>query len=415
VSDIQEQLATLRQRIARIDRKYANPPKAAPRPLLPHAMKLFIEESLNGQEIETAYGCHFETERLWESHRRHGSIGIGDLAELPPDLLHPISDGAIESCPPDRWAFLDTETTGLAGGSGTYAFLIGVGRITSEGFRLRQFFMRDRGEEQSLLAALADHLAQFDVLITYNGRTFDEPLLDSRYRISGFRPPFERMRHLDLLFGARRLWNLRLDTCRLVELERQILGVERQGDLPGEMIPYVYFDYLRNREAFRVIPILHHNAIDILTLACLTGIVPWAFHSPGKAMLTNGAEMAGLARWYREAEQYEQALGLFRRAIRAGLGDELLFRTMWDIAALEKKLGRDEAAIAAFVELTESPNPFRTGAFQELAKHYEHHQKDYAIALRMTREALAIEDTDQLRKRETRLERRAAGRHQKRR
>ena len=98
---------------------------------------------------------------------------------------------------------------------------------------------------------------------------------------------------LDLLCGARRLWKLRFDSCRLVDLENQILGFEREGDLPGEMIPYVYFEYLRKREASRIVPILHHNAIDILTLACLTAIVPRAFQSPEDAPLTHGAEMVG--------------------------------------------------------------------------------------------------------------------------
>src|SRR5208282_5522705 len=112
---------------------------------------------------------------------------------------------------------------------------------------------------------------------------------------------FGRMEHLDLLFGARRLWKLRLESCRLAELENQILGVERQGDLPGEMIPYCYFEYLRTQQAFKLVPILHHNAIDILSLACLTAIVPFAFRSPGTAELLHGADWIGLARWLCQA------------------------------------------------------------------------------------------------------------------
>ncbi len=405
--EIQEQLAELRRRVARIDRKYDGPLKPPPpRPLLDLATNEFIEESLNGSEVENEHGRHFQTERLWERHKRHGSMGIMDLEDLPHDLLDPISQGAIPSCAPQGWAFLDTETTGLAGGSGTYAFLIGVGSITPAGFHLRQFFMRDYDEEASLLHALSAYLEQFEVLITYNGKTFDQPLLETRYRMSRFRPPFARMQHLDLLFGSRRLWNLRFDSCRLVELERQILGVERQGDLPGEMIPYVYFDYLRNREAFRVVPILHHNAIDILTLACLTGIVPWAFHSPEKARITHGSEMAGLARWYARADQHDQALGLLRRAIEAGLPDDLMFRTMWDIAALEKKRGCPEAALPVLTDLTLSRNPYRCAAYEALAKYYEHRERNTAMALEMTHAALAVEDSPELRKREQRLERR---------
>src|SRR5512140_2854805 len=162
-------------------------------------------------------------ERTWERHRRHGSVGIVDLADLPEDLLDAISNGAAPSVSPLKWCFLDTETTGLAGGSGTYAFLVGVGRIDSCGFHLKQFLMRDYGEEASLLHSLSAYLADFDVLVTYNGRTYDQPLLETRYRMARARPPFERLAHVDLLYGARRLWNLRFDSCRLMELESQIL------------------------------------------------------------------------------------------------------------------------------------------------------------------------------------------------
>jgi uncharacterized protein YprB with RNaseH-like and TPR domain len=418
VSDIQEQLAALRKRVARIDRKYADPARVAPltpTPSRSRPARYFVEEWLSGEEVETAHGKHFETEKLYDRYRRHGSLDISDLAELPPDLFDAIAGGAVPACSPERWAFLDTETTGLAGGSGTYAFLIGVGRITPEGFRVRQFFMRDHGEEPSLLTGLADHLSQFDVLITYNGKTYDQPLLETRYRMSRFRPPFDRMPHLDLLFGARRLWKLRFDSCRLVDLENQILGVERQGDLPGEMIPYVYFEYLRTGEAFKLVPILHHNAMDILTLACLTGVVPWAFRSPEKAMLSHGAEMVGLARWFRQAEQYDQSSELFRRAISRGLKDELLFRTMWDLALLERKCGRDDAAVAMLTDLAACRNPFRVAALEELAKHYEHREKNYSMALEMTRTALEYGDTPKLRKREARLDKRTAVRARNRR
>ena len=401
MEDIQEQLAALRRRIARVDRKYATPAPPA-RPPLRHGGE-FVEELLSGAVVTTPLGQHFETEKLWENHRRHGSIYISDLAELPGDLLDPLSDGAVPSSHPTRWAFLDTETTGLAGGTGTYAFLIGVGSIDAGGFRLRQFFMRDYGEEASLLHRLSEHLAQFDVLITYNGKTYDQPLLETRFRMSRARHPFDRMQHLDLLFGARRLWKLRLESCRLVELEHRILGVERQGDLPGEMIPYVYFDFLRSQKAFQVVPIFHHNALDILSLACLTAIVPFAFRSPADAAFGHGADHIGLARWLVQSERQEEALRLFRRALEMGLPDDLLFRTMWDVALLERRMGRHDAALAMVTELTASRNPYRVKAFGELAKHYEHREKNYAMALEMTLSALAIEDTPEIRRREQRL------------
>jgi hypothetical protein len=396
MSGFQAQLAMLREKVARIDQNYAAEPK--------RVEPCHIEDVVSGQVVETAFGTHFETERLYERHRRHGSVGIADLADLPGDLLAALSEGTIPQSNPRQWAFLDTETTGLAGGTGTYAFLIGVGSITDDGFRLRQYFMRDYHEEASVLASLVEHLAQFDVLITYNGKAYDQPLLETRYRMVRSRPPFARLEHLDLLFGARRLWKLRLESCRLVDLENQVLGVERQGDLPGELIPYYYFEYLRMRQAFRLVPIFHHNATDIVSLACLTAIVPVAFGDG--TTLRHGADMIGVARWLAAAGRDEEALALYRRAVDAGLPDAVLFRSLAEIGAIEKRMGRDAAALEVFTDLAASPNPYRGHAFTELAKHFEHRERDYARALEMTRQAQAIEDSAELAHREERLERR---------
>jgi uncharacterized protein YprB with RNaseH-like and TPR domain len=429
MSDLQQQLADLRARVARIvkqcDAKYdaGVASKFSTRDLVQQtrvaeheddrSAQAAVEEWLGGDVIETAHGSHFETEKLYERHRRHGSADIGSLAELPEDLLTAISGGAAPRTPPSDWAFLDTETTGLAGGSGTCAFLVGIGRITPEGFRVRQFFMRDYCEEASLLDAVTRHLAPFRVLITYNGRSFDQPLLETRYRLNRSRPPFGKLEHLDLLYGARRLWKLRYESCRLVDLENQVLGFERAGDVPGALIPYLYFEYLRTHRAARLLPVFHHNATDILTLACLTGIVPLAFKDPENLALRHGSEIAGIARWLRQAGDLVQARVLFRRAIytaapEAALPDDLLFRTLWDLAAVERTLGAEEQAVAVWSDLAASPNPFRTAALEELAKHYEHRQKDLARALETTRAALDHisanhGDSPALRRREQRL------------
>ncbi len=405
----------MRRRVAQIDRKWrANslreaPPVAARPKLNPKV----IEDVISGEVVKTGFGEHFETERLWHRHRLHGSVEISNLIDLPPDLLHSLSEGAIASSHPQKWAFLDTETTGLSGSTGTYAFLIGVGSIEHAGFRLRQFFMRNAGEEASLLARLAEYLSRFDVLITYNGKTYDQPLLEARFHAMRLPDPFTRLEHLDVLFGARRLWKLRLETCRLIELEYQILGVEREGDLPGEMIPYYYFDYLRTRHALRLVPIFHHNALDILSLACLTSIVPCAFRSPDDSGLRHGADLISLARWLLQSERREEAVRLFRRAVELGLPDHLLFRTLWDIAKAERQLGMTDSAVGILLELAASRNAYRLRACEELAKHYERRERNYITALEMTQRALALADTAALRKREQRLKARLARRRAK--
>ena len=398
----QHRLGELRDEVARIDRKYASPQR-------PAAFR-YIEEWLTGEEVETPFGRHFETEKLYEAHRRHGSADIGALADLPNDFLDELSSGAISQAPPEEWAFLDTETTGLAGGAGTSAFLIGIGHIARDGFRVRQFFMRGYSEEASVLDAVARRLAQFRVLITYNGRAYDQPLLEARYRWRRARSPFGALKHLDLLHGARRLWKLRFERCRLVDLENRILGVERQGDMPGALIPYIYFEYLRTRQAAHLLPVFQHNAIDILSLACLTAIVPHAFRNPGGLPLLHGAEMAGIAGWLKEAGDLQQARDLLRRAVDAGLPDQLLFRVLWDLAAIERRLGDEGQAIQIWTDLAGSPNPFRVRALQELAKHHEHRSKDRGRALEFTRAARALADSPALERREARLAKRAAKR-----
>jgi uncharacterized protein YprB with RNaseH-like and TPR domain len=412
VSDLQSQLELLRKKIARIDRKYADgPPPVDPAAAVTGFSRItdeeeraYVEEWLPGEEVENERGKHFQTRRFWERYKRHGSIDISSLAELPADLLEAVSEGTVPACPPHKWAFIDTETTGLAGGTGTCAFLIGLGWVTDEGFRLKQYFLREPGEEASALEALREDLEPFDVLVTYNGRAFDQPLLETRFRLARQKPPFARMAHMDLLYGARRLWKLRFDNCRLVELETQVLGVEREGDVPGELIPYLYFEYLRKREIARLVPVFHHNAIDILTLACLTAIVPWAFREPSEARLAHGAEMIGVARWMRKAERWEEAIQWMRQGLQKPIAEDLAFRAMWDIAQLERKLGRDEAARVLYGELAAVPNAHRVAALEELAKHCEHRVRDYRSASEYVRTALLIADSAELRHRAARLE-----------
>ncbi|MEP6714624.1 MAG: ribonuclease H-like domain-containing protein [Terriglobia bacterium] len=400
--DILEQLDYLRRTVAGIDAKYTAPAPVRREPAG------FLEELLTGQVVETSLGKHFETETLYGNHQRHGSYGISELIDLRADLLDALSDGVIPNSHPTRWAFLDTETTGLAGGSGTYAFLIGVGSIDAEGFRVRQFFMRDYDEEPSVLASLAAYLAQFEVLITYNGRTYDQPLLETRYTMCRARHPFAKMEHLDLLYGSRRLFKLRLENCRLVNLENQILGVERQGDIPGEMIPYCYFEYLRTKRATRLASVFKHNVLDIVSLACLTGLIPESFRDPENMRAHHGTDLLGMARWLQVAGRLEEAHRMMRRAVDLGLPDQHLFRALFEAGLIEKKLGQEFAALATFTDLTISPNPYRVRAYEELAKHYEHQERNFTMALECVRAARRQEDSENLAARQQRLEKKCA-------
>ena len=259
-----------------------------------------------------------------------------------------------------------------------------------------------------MLYSLSAYLARFDVLVTYNGKTFDQPLLETRYTMCRARHPFGSMAHLDLLHGARRIFKLRLENCRLVNLEMQILGLERQADVPGDLIPYFYFEYLRTRHAFRLIPLFHHNVLDIVSLGCLTGLIPAAFRDPENAPFRHGADLLGLARWLHSSGRLEEAHRLIRRAIDLGLADQHLFRALFEAGNLEKKLGLNDAAVATFTDLSLSPNPYRGRACEELAKHYEHREKNYRMALECVQMAQAWDDSEALAARQHRLEQRCA-------
>lgn len=358
-------------------------------------------QPLPGEERRTGTGAHWI---MSKTYSEHGGMPTAALVDLPANLLDGITQGAIPQVAPERIAFLDTETTGLSGGTGTVAFVIGLGQITPQGFTVKQYFMRDFHEEASQLEALADDLRDFDVLCTYNGRTFDQPLLESRYIMNRQRPPFARLEHLDLLYGARRLWKLKFESCRLVELETRILGHERVGDVPGHQIPALYFQWLHTQRGAPLEPVFEHNRLDIVSLACLTAIVPRAFQEPYGMGRAAGHEMIGLGRWLAAADRLPDAVELWKRAVETHIPDELLFRTLWDIALAEKKLGRPPDA---FLDLIESRNPYRAAALEELAKHYEHKQKDPVKALEYARRALEFAGDAKLQQREQRLERKA--------
>ena len=411
-------LERLRRKIARIDRRYQLGPasaaaeeqqrwrlRALASPLPPGQR---IEELAPGEVLQNAAGACFRATRVYPFHKRHGNADISSLCEM---IGAPLGISA----PPSRWAFLDTETTGVAGGTGTYCFLIGVGFLEGRDFRVHQFLMRDYSEEAAQLDALAEHLAGFDVLVTYNGKTFDAPLLETRYRMSRRLPPLERLEHLDVLHSARRLFRLRLPSCRLVEIERAILGFEREGDLPGEMVPYYYFDYLRTHNALKLVPILHHNLMDIVTLACVTGLVLAAAGDPDTAPLAHPVDLFSLAAWVaaraEDAEGRTQAARLFRRALAAGLPEAIDWRARAQLAALYKRDGDYGSALPLWDELCAAPNGARLEAAEELAKYFEHRARDYPRALEAVRTAIAVAPPEQQpawRHRLARLERKLA-------
>jgi uncharacterized protein YprB with RNaseH-like and TPR domain len=223
----------------------------------------------------------------WHGGHAPGMPDAAAVRLLAPDAPEDISDV-------QRWLFLDTETTGLMGGTGTYPFLVGLAWCEGGGLEVEQLFMREYSEERSLLAALAERLAERPVLVTFNGKSFDWPLLETRYRMTRIFPPPAPRAHLDFLHPARNLWRLRLGSVRLSQLERHVLGWDRGDDLVSELIPRIYLDFVRHGHAEPLVPVFHHNQMDLRGLAGLSGRILSLLGE--EASSQDGLELYGVSR-----------------------------------------------------------------------------------------------------------------------
>ena len=179
--------------------------------------------------------------------------------------------------------FLDTETTGLTGGTGTFVFMVGLGFFCEGGFLVRQLFMRDYSEERACLSLLNEFLESFQFLVTFNGRHYDIPLLETRFILSRMNSRIREMPNFDLLFPSRKIWKGAYENCRLVTLESKLLGMGRQDDVPSEWIPHFYFEYVQTGDATKIHRVFYHNQMDILSMVALMGRIHLVYHDPQAA------------------------------------------------------------------------------------------------------------------------------------
>ncbi|HUG14032.1 MAG TPA: ribonuclease H-like domain-containing protein [Thermomicrobiales bacterium] len=280
--------------------------------------------------------------------------------------------------------FLDTETTGLSGGTGTHVFLIGVGRFIDDAFHVRQFFMRHPGDEPAVLNALDASIHATASLVTYNGRSFDVPLLETRYRMHG-RQFRSHMDHQDLLAPSRAIWKYRLPNCSLGTLERMILGVTRELDAPGWMIPQLYFDYLRSREIRTLEPVFEHNRADIVSLARLAGVVR-AFECRAETP-EHEIDRLALALYVQRRYPSDAVIADLRHGWRSpSIPAEMRFRALRNLSIALKRGGRyDDAAVEWRAGLDDPSRAVRMYALEELAKHLEHRVRDHDAARELAR------------------------------
>ena len=390
-----------------------------------------VADVLGGRVVTNGYGRALVIDRRYESDRFHGTRRVGDCDVADGDLLRLLDPGLP---PPDgageRTLFVDLETTGLSGGAGTVAFLVGVGWFDLGAFQVRQFLLTSYASERALLCAVAECFDAAALLVTYNGKTFDVPVMETRWLFHRMPLPLESVRHFDMLHPARRLWRGRVSDlrgpvdadqggCRLSTLERVLCDVNRVGDVPGMEIPSRYFRFLRSGDARPLEPVLEHNRLDLISLAAVAAhAVELVEH--GSDRCRDAAEALALGKVYERAGSIGNALACYDRAAadrraHADVAGEALYRRG---VRLRRDRRFEEAAGAwrAILELKGRSvvlKALRQYATEALAVHHEHREKDCEGARELALTLLddqTFDTRDRARHRLARLERKLAAR-----
>ena len=349
---------------------------------------------LPGSVVETDEGeVHVIRQSFPPSHR-HGASPVGDALEVEPGVVRRLSlDEALEGFDPGGALYLDTETTGLAGGTGTIPFLIGLGWFEGGTFVVEQLFVREPAHEAATLAWLGRRITRASALVSYNGKAFDWPLLRTRFVMTRSGAPPDRP-HLDLLAASRRIYKRRVGECRLVSLESHVLGFVREGDVPGSMIPGIYQDWLWSGATAMLEAVFEHNAQDIVALPALLGRLGRACAHPDEAHELDRIGLAASAVRDGAPQDAESILA----TVAARDGRALHARL------LRRRGAKGEAASLWRAVLDEHPDD--PDANLALAKLAEHVLRDWPLALEHARRASDAEAPEVHARRLARLERR---------
>jgi uncharacterized protein YprB with RNaseH-like and TPR domain len=372
-----------------------------------------IADTLDGQWHERNGQRFLVVDRTYVPGYRHGSMVLAD--GLPPtDGVWPRLSLLADRACGDRLLFVDLETTGIAGGAGTYAFLVGCGWFSGGTFRIRQFFLSSFTAERALLEAVRDVAASAGTVVSYNGKSFDLPLIETRFALHRLSAPFGELPHIDMLHPARRMWrvadtsgqpfakdrgHVQKDvpyTCRLSTLERHLCGYEREGDVAGFEIPARYFRYVHAGDPRPLAAVFEHNRLDLLSLALVTARAAQLLED-GPAAARSGREALGMGRIYERGGMMAEAKASFARAIEFDHADEdLRADALRAYALIARRLRHYDDAAAAWrrvLGLPWCPRPIEREASEALAVHLEHRRRDLGLARDFAMRLLEVDDS----------------------
>lgn len=360
-----------------------------------------------GETRETPEGPLHVIETFLEPGHCHGREAVRGALSVDPSIVAKLAlDPKLASVDLSGMMMLDTETTGLAGGTGTVPFLIGLAYFEDGALKVEQLFLRQLGEERPMLVHLAQRMAKASCVVSYNGKAFDWPLLRTRSIMNRVPLP-EPAAHLDLLHCARRVLKPKLESVRLCDVERELLGHYRSDeDVPGALIPLLYLDYLRGGDVRPLLGVLEHNAADIVGLAAILPRI--ASHFSEVRAEDDPIDHLAFAKVAMRARDFERAEAFARAAAGGGAASDVVREAHQLVAASSRKRGDVSAAVTALLACLERTETKLQAAFvhHALAKVYEHNLKDFGAAHRHARFTLEIEGPEAHGRRVGRLRRR---------
>jgi uncharacterized protein YprB with RNaseH-like and TPR domain len=346
-----------------------------------------LEDVVAGEAVRTEMGCYYVSRSCLHASERHGHARIGDF--IRPSMKaaafiagsDPLKDFTIED-----GLFLDTETTGLAGGTGTFPFLIGLGWFEDGGFITHQLFARDFSEEPAMLTALCELAARRKFLVTFNGKSYDVNLLATRFVLNRCPDILSGMLQCDLLHPSRRIFSHRLENSRLGTLETSLLGVRRSDDVPSHEIPQRYFDWLKRRDGRLMEDVFRHNRLDIVSMAALLKHITDLAENGLDEASSHPADMLSVARLYADRGELAAARRIFKPLCRFD-HPEIVRSARMSLSLIHKKANRWDDAVSLWKEMA-AADPCDVFAAEELAKWYEHRVRNIGLAIAIVQHIL---------------------------
>jgi uncharacterized protein len=346
--------------------------------------KFNIENVIQGNFVSSPLGDTFIVEDDYPFEYSHGLVNLHEKPSL--DILLEWENIDRVKGDWDKYIFLDTETSGLAGGTGTFVFLLGVGYFENQNFHIKQYFMTSPAYETAFIREIDRLFPEHDLIVSFNGKTFDIPMLKTRYILNGVTPPFNQLGHIDMLHIARRLWRNRLPSRALGDLEKEIMQFKRsQEEVPGWLVPQIYFDYLHDGDARPLAGVFYHNAIDVVSLAALFIHTAKILANPFGDLVKEGLDIVAIAHFYEELGHLDIALQLYEYGLNQGLPLMFLIKTIHRYADIYKKQGQLDKAVEIWLKSADYHDAI---SCIELAKYFEHREKDYEKAIHWAKNSI---------------------------